>query len=74
MKKLSKLNQRRLNNFKNNKRGYYSFWIFSFLFIISLFANQYFTKKNEVKNIAGLKIRYVGNTLAVLLIEALPSM
>ena len=39
MKKLSKLNQRRLSNFKNNKRGYYSFWIFSFLFIISLFAN-----------------------------------
>ena len=39
MKKLSKLNQRRLNNFKNNKRGYYSFWIFNFLFIISLFAN-----------------------------------
>ena len=39
MKKLSKLNQRRLNNFKSNKRGYYSFWIFSFLFIISLFAN-----------------------------------
>ena len=39
MKKLSKLNQRRLNNFKKNKRGYYSFWIFSFLFIISLFAN-----------------------------------
>jgi len=39
MKKLSKLNQRRLNNFKNNRRGYYSFWIFSFLFIISLFAN-----------------------------------
>ena len=39
MKKLSKLNQRRLNNFKSNKRGYSSFWIFSFLFIISLFAN-----------------------------------
>ena len=39
MKKLSKLNQRRLNNFKNNKRGYYSFWIFSILFIISLFAD-----------------------------------
>ncbi len=36
---LSKLNKRRLNNFKNNKRGYYSFWIFSILFIISLFAN-----------------------------------
>ena len=39
MSKLSKLNQRRLNNFRSNKRGYYSFWIFSFLFIISLFAN-----------------------------------
>ena len=37
--KISKLNQRRLNNFKNNKRGYYSFWIFSFLFIFSLFAD-----------------------------------
>ncbi len=37
--KLSKLNQRRLNNFKNNKRGYYSFWIFTFLFIVSLFAD-----------------------------------
>ena len=37
--KLSKLNQRRFSNFKSNKRGYYSFWIFSFLFIISLFAD-----------------------------------
>ena len=37
--KLSKLNKRRLDNFKNNKRGYYSFWIFTFLFVISLFAN-----------------------------------
>ncbi len=36
---LSKLNLRRLENFKKNKRGYYSFWIFSFLFVISLFAN-----------------------------------
>ncbi len=37
--KLSKLNQRRLYNFKANKRGYYSFWIFSILFIVSLFAD-----------------------------------
>ncbi len=37
--KLSKLNKRRLDNFKNNKRGYFSFWIFSVLFIISLFAD-----------------------------------
>ncbi len=37
--KLSKLNQRRLNNFKSNKRGYYSFWVFSFLFCVSLFSD-----------------------------------
>ena len=37
--KLSTLNKRRLNNFINNKRGLYSFWIFAFLFIISLLAN-----------------------------------
>ena len=35
---LSPLNQRRLHQFKSNKRGYYSFILFSFLFIISLFA------------------------------------
>ena len=36
---LSPLNKRRLQNFRSNKRGWYSFWIFSFLFIISIFAN-----------------------------------
>ena len=36
---LSPLNQRRFNNFKSNKRGWYSFWIFSFLFLISIFAD-----------------------------------
>ena len=39
MKKLSPLNQRRLNNFMSNKRGLYSFWIFFILLIISLFAD-----------------------------------
>ncbi len=37
--KISPLNKRRLENFKSNKRGLYSFWIFSFLFIISIFAD-----------------------------------
>ena len=37
--KFTKLNQRRLENFKKNKRGFYSFWLFSFLFIVSLFAD-----------------------------------
>ncbi len=36
---LSPLNKRRLNNFKSNKRGWYSFWIFLFLFVISVFAD-----------------------------------
>ncbi len=35
---LSPLNQRRWDNFKANRRGYWSFWIFLVLFIGSLFA------------------------------------
>ncbi|KQW19067.1 peptide ABC transporter permease [Afipia sp. Root123D2] len=34
----SPLNQRRWQNFKSNRRGYWSFWIFMVLFIVSLFA------------------------------------
>ena len=36
---ISPLNKRRLNNFTQNKRGLYSFWIFTFLFVVSLFAD-----------------------------------
>ena len=35
---LSPLNQRRWQNFKANRRGYWSFWIFLVLFVVSLFA------------------------------------
>jgi len=35
---LSPLNQRRWANFKANRRGYWSLWIFLFLFVASLFA------------------------------------
>jgi len=35
---LSPLNQRRLRNFKKNRRALWSFWIFSVLFVLSLFA------------------------------------
>ncbi len=35
---LTPINQRRWQNFKANKRGYWSLWLFLFLFIISLFA------------------------------------
>ncbi len=36
--KLSPINQRRWSNFKANRRGYWSLWIFLTLFILSLFA------------------------------------
>jgi len=35
---LSPTNRRRLENFKANKRGYWSFWLFMVLFVLSLFA------------------------------------
>ncbi len=35
---LSPINQRRFANFRANKRGYWSFWIFLFLFTVSLFS------------------------------------
>ncbi|MFK5979609.1 MAG: ABC transporter permease [Rhizobiaceae bacterium] len=35
---LSPLNQRRWSNFKKNRRGYWSLWIFLILFILTLFA------------------------------------
>jgi len=36
---LSPLNKRRLDNFKSNKRGWYSFCTFTLLFLISIFAD-----------------------------------
>src|SRR6201999_2534319 len=35
---LSPMNQRRLDNFRRNRRGYWSFWIFLVLFVVSLGA------------------------------------
>lgn len=35
---VSAINRRRLNNFKANRRGYISFWIFAVLFVLTLFA------------------------------------
>ncbi|MGI9351705.1 MAG: ABC transporter permease [Rhizobiaceae bacterium] len=35
---LSPLNQRRLQNFRANRRGFWSLWIFLVLFVLSLFA------------------------------------
>jgi microcin C transport system permease protein len=35
---LSPINRRRWQNFKSHRRGYWSFWIFLILFVVSLFA------------------------------------
>ena len=35
---ITPLNQRRIENFKANKRGYWSFWIFLTVFTLTLFA------------------------------------
>jgi microcin C transport system permease protein len=35
---LSPINRRRLENFKANRRGYWSLWIFTLMFVVSLFA------------------------------------
>jgi microcin C transport system permease protein len=37
--RLSPLDQRRLANFKANRRGYWSFWLFMTLFVMSLLSN-----------------------------------
>jgi microcin C transport system permease protein len=36
--KLGPMNRRRLDNFRRNRRGYWSFWIFLVLFVVSLCA------------------------------------
>jgi microcin C transport system permease protein len=36
---LAPLGRRRWENFKANRRGYWSFWVFTVLFVVSLFAN-----------------------------------
>ncbi len=36
--RLSPLNQRRWQNFKANRRGWWSLWIFAILFVVTLFA------------------------------------
>lgn len=51
---LSPINRRRLDNFKKNKRGYWSFWIFSVLFIVTLFAEA-------IANDRPLFVRYDGS-------------
>jgi microcin C transport system permease protein len=50
---LSPLNQRRLSSFKANRRGYWSLWIFSILFVLTLFAEVIANDKPIVASIDG---------------------
>lgn len=54
--KLSPINRRRLDNFKANKRGWWSLWIFLALFLLSLFAEF-------IANDRPLIVRYKGEWL-----------
>ena len=36
--RFSEINRRRWRNFKSNRRGFYSFWVFLVFFFVSLFA------------------------------------
>ncbi|MGL6210134.1 MAG: ABC transporter permease [Paracoccaceae bacterium] len=50
---LSPLNQRRWRNFKSNRRAYWSLWIFSILFGLSLFAELLANDKPLLLNYRG---------------------
>jgi len=51
--KLSRLNQRRVKNFKANRRAFWSLWIFLFLFGLSLFAEFLSNDRPIVVNYQG---------------------
>ncbi len=54
--RLTPLGERRLANFRANKRGYWSFWIFMVLFVLCLFAEF-------LANDRPIIVRYKGETL-----------
>ena len=54
--RLSPMNERRLANFRANRRGYWSFWIFMVLFVLCLFAEF-------LANDRPILVRYKGEIL-----------
>ena len=54
--RMTPLTVRRWRNFKANRRGYWSLWIFSFIFVVTLFAEL-------IANSAPLVIHYKGHYL-----------
>ncbi len=59
---LSPINERRWRNFKANRRGYWSLWLFLALFVLSLFAEV-------IANDRPILVRYKGETLFPTLID-----
>jgi microcin C transport system permease protein len=60
--RLSPINERRLANFRANKRGYWSFWIFLVLFVLCLFAEL-------IANDKPILVRYKGEFLFPVLVD-----
>jgi len=61
--KLSRLNQRRIKNFKANRRAVWSLWIFAILFGLSLFA-EFLSNEFSVLSIAEASRTPVSTTLS----------
>ena len=59
---LSPISQRRWANFKANRRGYWSLWIFLFLFVIAMFSEL-------VANDRPILVSYKGEILAPVLVD-----
>ena len=60
--KLKPVNRRRLDNFRRNRRGYVSFWIFLVLFVVSLFAEF-------IANDKPIVVSYKGELLFPVLVD-----
>ncbi|MCB1505330.1 MAG: ABC transporter permease [Hyphomicrobiaceae bacterium] len=60
--RLSAINRRRWENFKANRRGFWSLWLFLVLFLISLFADF-------IANDRPILVRYKGELLSPVLVE-----
>ncbi|MGE0854459.1 MAG: ABC transporter permease [Hyphomicrobiaceae bacterium] len=59
---LSPINRRRWENFKANRRGYWSLWLFLALFVVSLFADF-------IANDKPILVRYKGELLSPVLVD-----
>jgi microcin C transport system permease protein len=60
--RLSPINRRRLDNFRANRRGLWSFWIFLVLFVVTLFSEV-------IANDRPLLVSYKGELLAPVLVD-----